>query len=216
VGVQLLVRGVDHRAGLGEEGDLVGCLDAAGLEEDLLAVDDVDALLLEGLQHGHLGEVDAQRLARQAVFAQFGRHLRGDVRADPGVRVEGAAEGGDARAGAGGRAFLAVAVVEPRVVELVVTGRRAEVPDDRFTAADEQREADQLVHRPGADVGGGHIADVGEVEAEQGAQLGAVQGRVEPGEPFPAQPVEVDALFPVDGVRPECADCHGDHHPHPE
>lgn len=169
------------------------------------------------MQDGHLGEVDAQRLARQAVFAQFRRHLRRDVRADAGVRVEGAAEGGDAGAGAGGRAaFLAVAVVEPGVVELVVAGGRAEVPDDRFAAADEQREADQFVHRPGADVGGRHVADVGEVEAEQRPQLGAVQCLVEPGQPLPAQPVEVDALFPVDGVRSECADCHDDHHPHPE
>ena len=38
--VQLLVGGVDHGAGLGEQRDLVAGLDPAGLEEHLLAVDD--------------------------------------------------------------------------------------------------------------------------------------------------------------------------------
>ena len=38
--VQLVVRGVDHRAGLGEQRDLVDGLDPAGLQEHLLAVDD--------------------------------------------------------------------------------------------------------------------------------------------------------------------------------
>ena len=42
--VQLLVGGVDHRAGLGQQADLVGCLDPPGVEEDLLPVDDVEAL----------------------------------------------------------------------------------------------------------------------------------------------------------------------------
>ena len=42
--VQLLVRRVDHRAGLGEQADLVRRLDAARLEEHLLAVDHLDAL----------------------------------------------------------------------------------------------------------------------------------------------------------------------------
>ena len=68
--------------------------------------------------------------------------------------MEGAEQGGDARAGAGGRAaFLAVAVVEPRVVQLVVAGGGAEVPDDRFTAADEQRDY-QLIDQDFTSVGG--------------------------------------------------------------
>jgi hypothetical protein len=78
------------------------------------------------------------------VRTEFGGDLRGDVLGDAGVGVEGAAQGGDAGAGSGGRPALAVAVVEPRVVELVVAGRGAEVPDDRFAAADQQGEADQV------------------------------------------------------------------------
>ncbi len=57
--VQVLVGGVDHRAGLGQQGDLVGCLDAARLEEDLLAVDDGESFRLQRGQDGHLDDVDA-------------------------------------------------------------------------------------------------------------------------------------------------------------
>lgn len=44
--VELLVSRIDHRGHLGEQGDLVAGLHLAGLEEDLLAVDDADALIL--------------------------------------------------------------------------------------------------------------------------------------------------------------------------
>ena len=85
-------------------------------------------------------------------------------------------------------------------------GGRAEVPEDRLAAAGQQREPDQLVHRPGADVGRGHVADVGEVEGQQGAERGALERGAEPGQPVVAEPVEVDALLPVDGVGPVRAD----------
>ena len=120
--VQLLVRRVDHRAGLGEQRDLVGGLDPAGLEEDLLAVDDVEALGLQRGQDRHLDQVDADRLVGQPVLAQHGGDLAGDLLGDAGVGVEGAAQGGDAGPGPFG-------AVEPGVVELVVLGGRAEVPE---------------------------------------------------------------------------------------
>ena len=63
--VQLLVGGVDHRAGLGEQRDLVGGLDPAGLQEDLLPVDDVEALArCSAARTGISIDVDADRLAR--------------------------------------------------------------------------------------------------------------------------------------------------------
>ena len=122
--VELVVRRVHHRAGLGEQADLVGGLDPPGLEEDLLAVDDVDALGPERGQDRHLDQVDAERLVLQAVLAQHGRDLAGDLLGDAGVGVEGAAQGGDAGPGALG-------AVEPRVEQLVVLGRGAEVPEHR-------------------------------------------------------------------------------------
>jgi hypothetical protein len=90
----------------------------------------------------------------------------------------------------------------------MVAGGRAEVPDDRLGVAAEQREPDELVHRPRADVGGGHVADVREVEGEDRADIRTVQCGLQPGEPLPSQPVEVDALFPVDCVHSKRADRH--------
>ena len=85
---------------------------------------------------------------------------------------------------------------------------RAEVPEHRLAAARQHREPDQLVHRPGADVGGGQVADVGEVEGEQAAEVGRLQRGLDPGQPLGAQAVEVDALLPVHGVGPVGADRH--------
>ena len=60
----VLVNAVDHRAGLGQEGDLVGALDLAGHHHRLLAVGDVEALLLQRQEDPGLGHVDPKRLER--------------------------------------------------------------------------------------------------------------------------------------------------------
>ena len=97
--------------------------------------------------------------------------------------------------------FAAPVVVQPGVVQLVVPGGRTEVPDHRLAPARQQREADQLVHRPGADVGGGHVADVGEVEGQQAPR--SERSSCALAAPVAAaQPVQVHPLFPVDGVGP--------------
>ena len=110
-------------------------------------------------------------------------------------------------------ARAALVAVEPRVEQLVVLGGRPEVPQHRFAAARQDREADQLVHRPSADVGRGEVADVGEVEGQQRAERGGVEGGPEPGETLGPEPVEVDPLLPVDGVRAIRTDSHGDRLP---
>ena len=214
--VQLLVGGVDHRAGVGEQEDLVGGLDPARLQEHLLAVDDAEAARREGGEDGHLDEVDAERLVRQTVLGEDVVDLGGDVLGEPGSRGDGAAQRrqpGPRAMGVvvrlAGRAGVGVAVVEPRVVQLVVAGRRTEVPDDRIAAAWDQGEADQLVDRPRADVRRRGIADVGEVEAQQRSERRLLERLVQPGQPLRAQPVHVDADFPVDIVRSEGADRHG-------
>jgi hypothetical protein len=176
-----------------EQRDLVGGLDAAGLEEHLLAVDDGEILLLQRHEHRHLGDVDADGLVLQAVLGQHPGDLARDVVGDAGAGVERAPQRRDARP-------RTVGAVEPRVVELVVAGGGAEVPDDGIAAAGEQREPDELVDRPRPDVRGRHVPDVGEVEGQQGAQLGPVERGPQPLEPLAAQPVVVDAFFPVDRV----------------
>ena len=199
--VQLLVGGVHHGTGLGEEGDLVGGLDATGVEEHLLAVDDVETGVGQRPQDGHLDDVDPDRLAGEAVLGQLGGDLSGDLLGDARLGVEGATQGGDARASP-------VGSVEPRVVQLVVAGGGTEVPDDGLATAGQEGEADQLVHGPGADVRGRHIADIGEVEGEQGAEIGALEGVVETAQALVPEPTEVDPLFPVDGVGTVRADSH--------
>ncbi len=162
--VQRLVGRVDHRARLGQQRDLVGRLDPAGLQEDLLAVDHLDAGRAQRAQDRHLDDVDADRLAGQAVLGQLGRDLAGDLLGDARVGVERAAQCGDAgprpircRPATGCTAGGAA----PRTRSPTAIGS---------PAARQHREADQLVHRPGADVRRGHVSDVGEVEAQQRAE----------------------------------------------
>ena len=152
-------------------------------------------------QNRDLHEVNAYRLTGEAMLGEHGVYLRGHVVSNPGVRVERAAQRGDPGPGPG-------LAVQPRVVQLMVPRGRAEVPDDRFAAAGEEREPDELVHRPGTDMGRGHVADVGEVEGQQRAELRFLQGVLQATQPFLAQPVNIDPLLPVDRVLPVCADGH--------
>ena len=179
-----------------------GGLDPPGLEEDLLAVDDVDALG----RGARPGSASRRRSTPSGSFSRpCSRSTVATLRATS-----------SAMPASGWKA--------PRSVEMPARARsvpssqglnswwclrgRAEVPEHRLAAAGQHREPDQLVHRPGADVGGGQVADVGEVEGEQGAEVGGLQRGPEPGQPFGAQPVEVDALLPVDGVGSVGADRH--------
>ena len=75
-------------------------------------------------------------------------------------------------------------------------GCRPEVPDHRLASPRQQREADQLVHGPGADVRGRHVADIGEVERQQRSEFGGVQMLPQALQPISAQPVDVDPSPP--------------------
>src|SRR5215217_9750267 len=145
------------------------------------------------------------------------RHLAGHFLSDPGVWMESATQRGYPGTSAGPArpcrlGDLAVAgsavVVQPRVVELVMLGCRSEVPDHRLAASGQQREPDELVHRPRANVSGRHVADVGEVEGQQGAELGGVQVLFETLEPIVTQSMDIDSRLPIDCIRPIRADCH--------
>src|SRR6202521_822272 len=86
---------------------------------------------------------------------------------------------------------------QPRRIEPVVQGGRAEVPDDRLLALGEEREARELVALPFADLGRGHVADVVDVEEQERAELGALQRLARAGDPVAAQAVEFDAALEV-------------------
>ena len=77
---------------------------------------------------------------------------------------------------------------QPRAVQPVVLGGRAEVPQVRLAAAGQQREARHLVARPLADVGAGDVADVVEVEEQQGAEVGGSERLAGAAEAVVAQP----------------------------
>ena len=99
-------------------------------------------------------------------------------------------------------------LAEPGAVELVMAGRRAEVPEDRLVVLRQQREAASLSMRPRADVRRRDVADVVHVEAEQRADLRLGEQALDAREPLRAQPLEVDALFPVDGGQAEGLESH--------
>ena len=94
-----------------------------------------------------------------------------------------------------------VLLAQPRAVEPVVLGGRAEVPDVRIAAARQQRVAGHLVARPLADVGARDVADVVEVEQQDRAEVGGGQRVAGARRAVGAQPLDVPALFPVDVHR---------------
>ena len=191
--IQLLVGGVDHRARLVEQRDLVAGLDHPGLLHQLLAVDDIDPRFLQGEQDRRLDRVDADRLVLQPALCELDADLLRDVLGAPGLGGHRAAQ----RRDAGARA----AVGEPRVVQLVVARRGAEVPHDRLVVLGEQAEAVELVLRPRADVGGRDVADVGHVEAQQRSDRGLGQQAADSRQPLLAEAIEPNPLLPVDGHR---------------
>ena len=181
---------VDHRGGAVEQRDLVGRFDLARAEHDLLGVLDRQPGLLQFEHHRRLDDVDADRHLGDAGGLEDRRHLLGVMLHQAECRIDGAAQADEAG--------LAVLRLEPRRIELVVDGGRAEVPQDRILAADQQRPARKLVAGPFADLGRGDVADVVVVEQQQRAELGLLQRGVGAGEPVALQAAVVDALLEVD------------------
>ena len=187
--VELLVGGVDHRAAwVSSRISSVVLIRRASRKTCWPSTTSMPCRLQRG-QHGSSMTSTPSGSSASPNSSSSRLILRATSSAMPGVRVEGAAQRRDAGAGAARVAGVgavvrcvrisvdAPVVVEPRVVQLVVLGRRAEVPHDRVAAAGQQGEPDQLVDRPRADVGGGHVADVGEVEGQHSAELGAFELR---------------------------------------
>ena len=191
--VDLLVDGVDEPGRLVEQRDLLRRLDRARLEHHPRAVGDVQPCALQRLDRDEVGHVDAERLALEAALAQLVRDLLAQPVRDPGLDGHRAAH----RRDAGAEALLG----QPRRVEPVMAGGRAEVPQDRVGAAREQGEAGVLVPRPLADVRARDVADVVRVEQQHGSEVRALERRLGAVEPLPAQTREVDALLPVHRPR---------------
>jgi hypothetical protein len=200
--VEVLVGGVHHGGGVGEQADLVAGLDPARLEEGLLPVHDADAEVGEREHHWRLDDVDTQRLVLEAMVREHLVDLRGQVLSAACRGRDRTAQRGDAGAGAVVLAPLGgVGVVQPGRVQLVVLGCAAEVPQDGLPVPRQHGEADHLVHGPGADVRPGHVADVVEVEREQRPQLAAGELGLELVQALLAQPRHAQPVLPVDARR---------------
>ena len=169
----VLVDAVDHRRRLVEQDDLVGRLDHPGVEHELLAVDDRQALPLHLEQERRLDDVDAHGLVGHARLDEQRLDLRHRVGHQPDRRRDGAAEAEEAGPVVLGR--------HPLGVLLVVLDRRAEVPQHRVLAAGQQGVADHLVAEGAADPGLRRVADVVEVEQQEGAALAGLQRLPWPG-----------------------------------
>ncbi|MEJ2287498.1 MAG: hypothetical protein P8Y02_02440 [Deinococcales bacterium] len=204
--VEVVVGGVDHAGGVREQADLVDGLDLARLEHHLLAVDDGDARLLQGEQHGRLDDVDGDGVVLEPALLELVLDPARDLLGAPHLGADGPPEHADARAGA-------LLAVEPGRVELVVLGGAPEVPQDGLVVLGEQREAGDLVLRPGADVGRRDVADVVHVEAQERSGFGRRQHLLDACQAFGAEALEVDAFLPVDRHDAVCMNGHANQPP---
>src|SRR5262249_11029363 len=87
---------------------------------------------------------------------------------------------------------------KPGRVELVMHGRRAEVPQDRLAGTREQCPTRKLVALPFADLCGGDVANVVDVEDKERTEIGFCERLPYAGEAITGEPAVVDALLEVD------------------
>ena len=185
-----LIAAIDDRRRHVEERDFVGALELARVEHDLLAVAQVEPDRLQLEHHGGLDDIDADRLIGDAMLGEDRFDLLGRLahEADPGMDRAAQAE----------HAGMAVMLRQPRRVEAVMLGRRAEIPEMRLGIAGEQRIAGELVARPIADDRRGHVADIVLVEAQQRAEARLRQRRARSRQAIAVETAEIDALLEID------------------
>ncbi len=202
-GLQLLVDhlidAVDHGGGLVEQHDLVDVLDLARIEHHLLAVDELQAFLLQTPTtcRGSTRSMPSGMSATPASFSRPAISLA--CRLHQPVR----GRNGAAHAEHAGAEVLRR---QPVAIEPVMHGGRAEVPLDRIVVAGEQREPAQLVALPLADLGAGDVADVVDVEHQQRAEVGFLERLLGAAKPVAVQAAEIDARLEVHVGMPRCRD----------
>src|SRR5207302_9613809 len=112
----------------------------AGLQHELLPVDDVEPFPLQGEHDGRLDDVEADRVVYQAGLLQLHFDLVCDIFSPARFRTDSTAEIGDARPRPG---------VKPWAIDLMVPGRRTDIPNDGLAVLHQQRPAHELVIAPG-------------------------------------------------------------------
>ena len=119
--IELVIGGINHHGGSVEECDFVARFDEAGFRHKGLAVDDGDALFLQGEENGEFDNVDADGILVEAAHFELDANLLSDIFGAAHLRRHGATQHGNAGAGA---------LAEPRTMQLMMPGGRAEVPED--------------------------------------------------------------------------------------
>src|ERR1035438_3640231 len=82
-------------------------------------------------------------------------------------------------------------------MQLMMPGGRSEVPQNRFIILRKKREAIRLVLGPRSNVRRRDVAHVIHVEAKERTHLGLGEKILSARQPFAAQAVKVNAIFPV-------------------
>ena len=191
----VLVHAVDHRAGLGEQRDLVRALDLAGEHHHLLPVADVDA---------------RRAAARGTPWSRPGRRRAACRRRRPpsarngAPRPPAAADRRPARWRPAGRCCRRPSSSRRSSCGSCRRCAFAADPKSQMRGGPVRvikRVALALVERPVADVGAGGVPDVAGLEQQHRAQVGRLELLLHPREPVVAEAVEVDAVLPVNAVE---------------
>src|SRR5579859_4259143 len=90
----------------------------------------------------------------------------------------------------------------------MMPGRRSKVPDDWVSILREKGPPYLLVDRPCADVGCGRVTNVIVVETDERAHRRLLQQTRDAIQAFSAEPVEIDALLPVNTHQPPTLESH--------
>ncbi len=186
----VVIHAIDHGARLGEQHDLIGALDLTSEHHGLLAVDDGQALCLEGQEHRCLGHVDTEGLVRHSGIAEEAGDLLGSSGVEPGLGPDRPLESGVAT----DRVLL---VVHVRQLQAVGLGRRTEVPQLEVVAGHDHP-AFALVEGPVADRGRGRVPDVRCLEEQKGTEPVRLELLAYAGDPMLAEPLEVHPDLPID------------------
>src|ERR671914_1451497 len=98
--IKLVVSRIHHHSRGVEQGDFILSFDLSYLVHELLAIDDLDALRLQGKKHRDLDNIDSDGLIQELALFQFEADFLRDIFGQTGARMSCAAQGRNPGAGA--------------------------------------------------------------------------------------------------------------------
>ena len=184
-----MVNAIDHAGGLRQQLDFVPVLNLAGGQHGLLSVHNIQASLLQGVEHRGFGVIHTNRHALHArVFDQACNLFS--------VFFHQAKAGRD-RSSHADNTCTTVVWNQPIRMFFVVHCSRPKVPNIGRVITCQQTEAAHLVAFPFADLGGGHIADVVHIKQQQRAAVGILERLTRAAQTVAAQTVVIYPFFKI-------------------